>query len=121
MIDEVALLSVFLSAAALISCLSVEKKRTIRRLPRALWVVVILLLPIAGATAWFLAGRPYALTRKAGWWFRRSRAALPRPQAPDDDTDFLQELDKSIGGDQASGPPRQPDDDDDDPTPPGHE
>lgn len=30
----------------------------IRGLPRTLWVFVVLLLPLAGSIAWFVAGRP---------------------------------------------------------------
>ena len=47
MVDEVVLASLLFAAIALISCLSMEDKRTIRRLPRSLWVLLILLAPLA--------------------------------------------------------------------------
>lgn len=91
-----ALASVLLTALALISCLSIEDKRQIRGMPRAAWVAVILLVPVGGAVAWFLAGRP----RPAGG----SRVGRtigggilpepPRPRAPDDDPEFLRSLDR---------------------------
>jgi Phospholipase_D-nuclease N-terminal len=71
---------------ALISCLSAERSR-IRAMPRALWVVVILVLPIAGPVLWFLAGRPGGM-EPAG-----ARRPRPRPSSPDDDPEFLRKLD----------------------------
>lgn len=95
----VALASVLLTALALISCLSVEDKREIRGLPRAGWVLVILLVPLAGAIAWFLAGRPLAAGVAGPGW--RVGAGFPeprRPTAPDDDPEFLRTLDQRTGG-----------------------
>ncbi|MPZ26396.1 MAG: hypothetical protein GEV12_08055 [Micromonosporaceae bacterium] len=96
-----ALASVLLAALALISCLSVEDKRLIRGMPRAAWVAVILLVPLGGAVAWFLAGRP----RPAGGTRARRLAGggilpePPRPRAPDDDPEFLHSLDhRTVSG-----------------------
>jgi hypothetical protein len=83
---------VFLAAAqlvlvvlALISCLSAER---VRGLPRSLWLPVILLLPVVGATAYLLVGRP-----GSGAAGRLASATTARPPAsPDDDPDFLQTL-----------------------------
>lgn len=62
-------------------------------MPRALWVTVILLVPLAGAIAWFAFGRPRSLrTRRGGW---RAAIGLPGragPLAPDDDPAFLRSL-----------------------------
>jgi hypothetical protein len=90
-----ALASVLLAALALISCLSVEDKRTIRGMPRAAWVVAILLVPLGGAIAWFLAGRPRPPGAPAAG--RRGGGALPEPsrgRAPDDDPEFLRSLEQ---------------------------
>jgi hypothetical protein len=88
------LASVLLAALALISCLAVEDKRQIRGLPRFAWVIVILLVPLAGATAWFVFGRPQPADKvKPG---RRPAGGLlepPQRRAPDDDPEFLQSLD----------------------------
>ncbi|GIF36339.1 hypothetical protein Axi01nite_06500 [Actinoplanes xinjiangensis] len=65
---------------ALISVLSAER---VRHAPRAVWVLVVLLVPIAGPILYFVAGRPIDRTR------RPSR----RPASPDDDPDFLRSMD----------------------------
>lgn len=98
------LVDVALVAIALISCLSAEDDE-IRTLPRFGWVLVILFLPLVGAIAWFVAGRPLpanAVTPQLGTGpgtdFRGpSGTERPRPRrrpvAPDDDPEFLRSLD----------------------------
>ncbi len=85
-------LFIFLAAAqlvlfvlALIGCLSAERVRT---LPRPLWVVVILLIPLVGPISYFVWGRPVAAPRE-GMPVRRG--ARP-PSSPDDDPDFLRKM-----------------------------
>ncbi len=73
---------------ALISCLSAER-RAIRTMRRAFWILTILLLPILGPVLWFVAGRP---TGQAGAGGSVGRTP-PRPNSPDDDPDFLRNLD----------------------------
>jgi hypothetical protein len=53
---------------------------TFRRGPKLLWAIAVLLLPLVGAVLWFVLGRP------------RRRRDLPRSSAPDDDAEFLREL-----------------------------
>jgi hypothetical protein len=57
-------------------------RESVRTLPKPLWLLVVL-PPLLGPAAWFLAGRP-----------RRGAAGQPKaaPGAPDDDEDFLREL-----------------------------
>lgn len=88
------LASVLLTALALISCLSVDDKRQIRGLPRFLWLIVILLVPLAGATAWFLSGRPRPAAGTGSGWPTVPGRPQPRRRAPDDDPEFL----RSLGG-----------------------
>jgi hypothetical protein len=110
-VDELAVVSVLLAAVALISCLSVEDKRVIRRMPRALWITVILLVPLAGPVSWFLAGRPPATgAPRTGWRTALRRPEPPRPQAPEDDADFLQSLDQPPSS-QEDRRPRHPEED----------
>jgi Phospholipase_D-nuclease N-terminal len=93
-IDELAVIGVLFAAVALISCLSVSDKRTIRRLPRALWVLVIVLVPLVGPVAWFGLGRPRKPLRlRPGWRVTVGLPDQPRTPAPDDDPDFLRSLD----------------------------
>lgn len=84
---------VFLAAAqlvllvlALISCLSADR---VRSMPRALWVLIIVLLPLLGPLAYFFFGRPTPPPTENGPVRRRAT----RPSSPDDDPDFLRKVD----------------------------
>jgi hypothetical protein len=57
----------------------------VRRMPRWLWAVTVICLPLVGAVGWLLLGRPNAETLG-------KRGPRPRPKAPDDDVDFLRGL-----------------------------
>ena len=57
----------------------------VRRMPRWLWATAIICLPLVGAVAWLLLGRPNATTLG-------TRKPPRRPTAPDDDVDFLRGL-----------------------------
>ena len=57
----------------------------VRRMPRWLWATAIICLPLVGAVAWLLLGRPTAETLG-------TRKPPRRPAAPDDDVDFLRGL-----------------------------
>lgn len=76
-----------LMVLALISCLSAER---VRSLPRVVWVLVILLVPLLGPVAYFLLGRP--VSDGPGGNPARPSGPRPRPSAPDDDPDFLRSL-----------------------------
>jgi hypothetical protein len=71
---------------ALISSLSAPR---VRSLPRAVWVLIILFVPVLGPIAYFVWGRPVAAPREKGPVLR----SKPRPAAPDDDADFLRSVD----------------------------
>jgi hypothetical protein len=88
------LLEIALAVAALISCLSVDEG-DIRGLPKIAWVIIILLFPLVGAIAWFLAGRPVTVAPKPNTWRPGSgfpEAERPRQVAPDDNPEFLNSL-----------------------------
>lgn len=76
-----AVVSVALTIYTLIECARAERSR-IRSLPKPAWFAVIILLPLVGAGLWFLLGRPVA----------SSGASAPKSMAPDDDEDFLRQL-----------------------------
>ncbi|AGL20518.1 hypothetical protein L083_7008 [Actinoplanes sp. N902-109] len=67
----------------LISALSAERVRT---MPRPLWVLVLLFVPLLGPLAYLLWGRPVPVPSVA---VRRPGA---RPASPDDDPDFLRSM-----------------------------
>ena len=56
-----------------------------RSLPKAVWLVVVILVPILGGALWLLLGRVW---RSPGSRFGRRRG----PLAPDDDPRFLKQL-----------------------------
>jgi Phospholipase_D-nuclease N-terminal len=85
----------------------------VRRLPKGVWVAVVLLTFILGAIAWLLWGRPSAARRRptlgssgrTAWPARPGRAEESAPAnglfgrgagrpAPDDDPEFLAGLDR---------------------------
>jgi hypothetical protein len=82
-----ALVDLAILVVALIDCLSTEGE--IRALPRAVWVFVILLFPPLGPLAWFVAGRPVRAVEPS----IAPLSAPPRAVAPDDDPEFLRQVD----------------------------
>jgi hypothetical protein len=87
---------IVLTAAALISCLSTEDE-DIRTLPRIVWVLIILFFSPIGAIVWFFVGRDQAVRRRQTWRMGGGFPESERPQrrvAPDDDPDFLKQLDR---------------------------
>jgi hypothetical protein len=92
------LLGIALAVLALIGCLSAEEDE-IRALPRLIWVLVILLFPLLGSIAWFVAGRPVPTGPVIGGYRgdipehrRPPQRPQQRPPAPDDDPEFLRSL-----------------------------
>ncbi len=80
-----ALLVVGLAVYALVDWSRTDAAR-VRLLPKLLWLLVIVLVALFGPLAWLLVGRD----RGAG---RARPVEPPRPMAPDDDPDFLRDLD----------------------------
>lgn len=52
----------------------------VRVMPRWLWLAAVVCLPLVGAIAWLVFGRP------------RPERPKEEPKAPDDDPDFLRRL-----------------------------
>lgn len=61
-------------------------KPAVRTLPKLLWLVIVIVLPIVGGVLWLLLGRQRP---QPGRWFGRRS-----PAAPDDDPAFLRSLDE---------------------------
>jgi hypothetical protein len=81
---------IFLAAAqlvlfvlALISVLSADR---VRNAPRALWVLLIVLVPLLGPVAYFLWGRTTPAPQEG-------RPTRKGPSSPDDDPEFLRTVD----------------------------
>jgi hypothetical protein len=85
-----------LTVVALISCLSAEDGE-LRALPRWAWIIIILLFPLVGSIAYLVAGKPVKTGSRPGTWRPGSgfpeRERPKRPIAPDDDPEFLRQLD----------------------------
>lgn len=56
---------------------------SVRTLPKFVWLLIVVLIPLLGGVLWLLGGRPRGQGR------RRKRG----PVAPDDDPAFLRQLD----------------------------
>lgn len=75
--------AVVFTVYAVIDCAFTPSYR-VRGLPKAAWIIVVILLPVIGGVLWF--------------WIGRGRApGRGRSMAPDDDPEFL----NSLGADQA--------------------
>lgn len=57
---------------------ALSERAAVRGVPKPVWILLTLLLPIIGGLMWFAIGRP-----------RRRGGAARRTIAPDDDADFL--------------------------------
>ena len=68
----VAVFLVALTVFSVVDCLTTDR-RGVRALPKAVWVLVLLVLPAIGPLLWFTIGR----------------GSAPRPVGPDDDPAFL--------------------------------
>lgn len=88
------LLTIAVTVYAVVDCIQTDDAQ-VRGLPKVLWLLLILLFPIVGAIAWFIAGRPQrgAPGRGPGGGPGRGPSHRPPPpRGPDDDPDFLRRL-----------------------------
>jgi Phospholipase_D-nuclease N-terminal len=90
---------------AAIDCLRSDDAE-IRGLPKPLWLLVIVALPLFGGILWIVFGRQATPGRPPG--------GRLRTVGPDDDPDFLRSLDpRARGGDRRRKDPGRKDGDDD--------
>ena len=89
------LLLVLAILAATISCVIdcfQSEERQVRNLPKAVWLLLIVIAPVIGPIAWVTVGRPRRERPVAG----TARPPVQRrPAAPDDDPTFLAGLDRT--------------------------
>lgn len=74
-------------------------RERLRGLPRALWVVIVVLLPVVGPVLWLIASNtspssPSGGTGGGGVGPRPGPRRPRGPVAPDDDPDFLRTLER---------------------------
>lgn len=106
----IALVQILLAVYALLDCLRTDKSDLPGRLPRAFWLLIIIVLPLFGPLAWIVIswaskaesadGRieiprnPLEVFRGGG---QGSRSQEPEiPEAPDDNPDFLFSLEAKM-------------------------
>jgi hypothetical protein len=85
------LLHLGLAFAAIVDCLGGEQKP--ERLSRTVWTLLAIFGFLGGPIAWFTYGRP-GRKLQLPWQLPQPRTDLPRGPAPDDDPDFLRDLDR---------------------------
>lgn len=70
-----------------VDCVQTDES-LVKGLPKMVWVFVILLFPLVGGVAWWMAGRPV----RPGLPDPGHRPQRRGPVGPDDDPDFLRGL-----------------------------
>jgi hypothetical protein len=80
------LLTIALTIYAVVDCIQTDES-AVRGLPKVIWVLLILVFPLVGSIAWFIAGRP-----QRGPTGRGPTHRSQPPRGPDDDPDFLRRL-----------------------------
>lgn len=65
----------------LIDCIRTDESRA-RGLPKAMWVILLILLPLVGSALWFTIGKGRTFSAP-------TRHPMTRQKAPDDDVAFL--------------------------------
>lgn len=103
------LLAVLVWVYAFYDALTAPPER-VRNLPKAIWLLIVLLLPEIGAIGWFAWGRPRpevrARVRQSPFGRQYPSGARPRrPLAPDDDVEFLRRLDQDLRRDSGDDDP----------------
>ena len=95
-----------LTLYALLDCARTPEESMPARMPKFLWITLIVLFPTIGPIAWIIVSRVKAAEERGGYveptvWssregttFRRPERA--RPMAPDDDPEFLRDLEQDI-------------------------
>jgi hypothetical protein len=72
----------------------------VRNLPKMVWLVLVIVVPLIGGIAWLVAGRPVGGSRPGGLPYKGNTGSFPEyerpgravPQNPDDDEAFLRNL-----------------------------
>ena len=82
------LLQLALLVYGLVHCIQAEEGG-VRHLPKWAWILLMFFMPVAGPIAYFIAGRP--LRAPGALPSRKPRQA---PRGPDDDPDFLRDIDR---------------------------
>ena len=95
-----------LTIYSLLDCARTPEESMPARMPKLLWIVIIVMVTVIGPIAWIIVSRvkaaedrdgavePTVWSSKDGTRFRR--AERPRPVAPDDDPEVLRGLEQEL-------------------------
>ena len=95
-----------LTLYALLDCARTPDESMPARMPKYLWITLVVLFPTIGPIAWIIVSRVRAAEERGGYveptvWSSREGTTFRRPQrarptAPDDDPEFLRDLEQDI-------------------------
>ena len=95
-----------LTLYALLDCARTPDESMPARMPKFLWIILIVLFPTIGPIAWIIVSRVKAAEERGGYveptvWSSKEGTSFRRPQraqpmAPDDDPEFLRDLEQDI-------------------------
>ena len=95
-----------LTLYALLDCARTPEESMPARMPKFLWIILIVLFPTIGPIAWIIVSRVKAAEERGGYveptvWSSKEGTSFRRPQraqpmAPDDDPEFLRGLEQDI-------------------------
>lgn len=94
------LIELALLVYALIDCLQTDSS-LVRGLSKGWWIVLIILLPLAGGIAWLVAGRPERTHRTSVPWRSTATAGYPEYERPSEARAAEAEIDARLSDDQA--------------------
>lgn len=99
-------LALALTLYALIDCARTPDEDMPARMPKMLWIILIVMMAVVGPVAWIIVSRVKAAEERGGYveptvWSSKEgtsfrRPQRPRPAAPDDDPEFLRRLDEDL-------------------------
>ena len=99
-------LAIALMIYSLIDCTRTPEEEMPARMPKMMWVAIIVLFNVVGSIAWIITSRVKAAEERGGTveptvWSSKNgvqfhRPEQTRPVAPDDDPEFLRQLEQEL-------------------------
>ncbi|MCL3776908.1 MULTISPECIES: PLDc N-terminal domain-containing protein [unclassified Actinomyces] len=99
-------LVIALTIYSLLDCARTPDESMPARMPKFLWIIIIVAITVVGPIAWIITSRVKAAEERGGYveptvWSSREGTRLRRPErptpvAPDDDPEFLRNLERDI-------------------------